>query len=250
MSLKYAILATEGPHDQAAVGKILRLLNLRRFNGEAVDLDPFWQKFVPTYPKKGNLYSRLDMPSVFSSQTHSVVVYQGGGSELLLNLQAAMEHEPYYEDIYALGIIVDVDRGEASEVADRYASEMKAFFPGIPAEPGLIADGPPRTGIYVLPDNQNRGVLDTLLVKCATEVYPDHKTGAELFLKQLDEPYRSHWKPFDAEKALVATIVSVLKPGKTNTVSINDNDWICERSMAAVGELATFVQFIRDLLEV
>jgi hypothetical protein len=56
------------------------------------------------------------------------------------------------------------------------------------------------------------GVSDSLLIKCADEVYPDLKCGAEIYLDQLGEHLISHWRPFDYEKALVATITSVLKP--------------------------------------
>lgn len=44
------------------------------------------------------------------------------------------------------------------------------------------------------------------------------------------------WKPFDKEKATVATIASILKPGKTNTASISDNAWVSTQNPSPVYE--------------
>lgn len=49
-------------------------------------LDPFWRKFIPRYPRKGNLYKRLDMPSIWFDDKLSVAVYVGEGSNLNQNL--------------------------------------------------------------------------------------------------------------------------------------------------------------------
>jgi hypothetical protein len=107
----------------------------------------------------------------------------------------------------------------------------------------------PRTGIYVLPDNKRPGTLDNILVDCATVMYPDHKVGAIQFLDGLDDSHKSHWGPFDHEKSIVATIVSVLKPGMANTPSIRQNDWICDKTVNGVAEVALLGEFLKDLLE-
>ena len=50
-------------------------------------------------------------------------------------------------------------------------------------------------------------------------------------------------------KALVATIVSVLKPGRANAPSIADDEWICELTEKNVPEVALLKQFLVNLLE-
>ncbi len=57
------------------------------------------------------------------------------------------------------------------------------------------------------------------------------------------------WKPFDQEKAIVATVTSVLKPGKTNQTSISDNDWICLETEQKIPELRNLTTFLRNLLD-
>jgi hypothetical protein len=61
--------------------------------------------------------------------------------------------------------------------------------------------------------------------------------------------HHSHWKSFDFEKSMVATIVSVLKPGMANTSSIRQDDWICDKTVNAVAEVALLSEFLKDLLE-
>ena len=59
----------------------------------------------------------------------------------------------------------------------------------------------------------------------------------------------SHWKPFDHQKAVVASIVSVLKPGMANTPSIAQDNWISEQTVNDVDDIAKLKQFIDNLLE-
>ncbi|MFP4254812.1 MAG: hypothetical protein ACLFRN_10130, partial [Halothece sp.] len=58
------------------------------------------------------------------------------------------------------------------------------------------------------------------------------------------------WKKFDYDKALVASIVSVLKPGKTNTASINDNHWVSHQTQEKVTELQQLIEFLSKILNI
>jgi hypothetical protein len=250
VSLKYCILGVEGPHDQAFIGKLLEQQRMSKFNDQRYPVDPFWAKFIPKYPINGRLYIRLDMPSIFSSPTHSVAIYQGEGNNLCKNLKLRIkEHDPYMKDIHAFGLVLDADTAPPQQKVTTYANELQEFYPSLVGEPGKIVVGKPRTGIYVLPNNNKQGTLDSILVDCATVSYPDHKVGAIQFLDGLDNAHKSRWRPFDYEKAMVATIVSVLKPGAANTSSIAQDQWICERTVNGVAEVALLGEFLKDLLE-
>jgi hypothetical protein len=250
VSLKYCILGVEGPHDQAFIGKLLKQQRLREFDGQRSSVDSFWEKFIPTYPKNGKLYDRLDMPSILFSSTHSVAIYQGEGSNLFRNLKGRIgEHDPYVKDIHAFGLVLDADTLTPQQKATEYVTELRELYPSLVGEPGKILAGRPRTGIYVLPDNRKQGTLDSILVDCATIIYPDHKVGAIQFLDSLANTHKTRWGPFDHEKAMVATIVSVLKPGASNTPSIAQDHWICQRTVNGVAEVALLGEFLKDLLE-
>ncbi|WP_377473407.1 MAG: hypothetical protein P2A85_14995 [Microcoleus anatoxicus] len=48
--------------------------------------------------------------------------------------------------------------------------------------------------------------------------------------------------------AQIYSCVSVLKPGKTNTTSIADNNWVSEQTQQQVPALANFIEFLSQLL--
>lgn len=134
------------------------------------------------------------------------------------------------------------------EVAKEKAEGLRNYFPTLSEIPGVIMPGTPRTGIYVLPDNKQPGALDSIPVKCASTVYPDHKKGAIQFINDLDVKHTQHLNFTKKDKAIVACIVSILKPGSTNTVSISQNDWISNQTINNE-DVASLYQFIKELLE-
>ncbi|SRR6266536_834378 len=258
MELKHAILATEGANDQAAISKVLRTFGLESFKGSKKNLDTFWLDIIPRRKDTDNLYDHehMHMPRFFTSRTHSVAVYQGHGSELPQNLSDLMTLYPSYTyDIHALGIIVDADNYQPGVVVKKYVDKLQPFFPAISSTPGTIAinhtssEGIPRIGVYVLPDNEKTGTLDSILVECADCVYPEHKVGAEVFLDSVNSTHKGHWKPFDREKAVIATIVSVIHPGIANTLSIARDNWICDQTVSTIVSVAAMYKFIGDLLD-
>jgi hypothetical protein len=250
---RYALIGAEGNHDQAFLCRILhKLLGFKKFDDKESDLDTFWRKFVPIYPpKSGRLYMRLDMPSVLHTEDVSVAIYAGEGSKLITNLAAKLS-DIDYSSFLAFGIVADADKHSPNRVAEIYSAGFGDLFPNFPNKPGVIIESSPRLGLYVLPDNSNQGVLDTLLCNCGQAAYPEFMRRARAYIDQFsqEEIKEIGWKPFDKEKAIVATVASVLKPGKTNTVSITDNNWICSETIATVSELNSIVSFLKNLLMV
>lgn len=252
MTLNYSIIGVEGNHDQAFVSKVLKLLDFNVYQGQETDLDPFWEKFKPTYPKKGNLYKRLDMPSILYTETHSVAVYCGEGSNLKENLEDFISVNSHFQtDLSAFAIIIDADKKNPQSLTQEYSNTFKQYYPDFPTQAGIVSETSPRTGIYILPDNQNQGVLETILLKCGETVYPEYLEKAQNYVSEIEKCNQKDykWKTFDKEKAIIATIVSILKPSKTNTVSISDNKWVSQETYQSVTELFNFVEFLRKLLD-
>jgi len=250
---RYALIGVEGNHDQAFLCRILhKCLGFKKFDNTQSDLDTFWRKFVPIYPpKSGRLYMRLDMPSVLHTNSVSVAIYAGEGSTLIKNLSAKLS-DIDLSKLLAFGIVADSDKESPEKVAENYHAGFKEFFPDFPNKPGVLTEDSPRLGLYVLPDNSNQGVLDTLLLNCGKSAYPEFMQRAESYIAQFsqEEIQGMGWKPFDREKAIIATVASVLKPGKTNTVSITDNNWVCSETVAAIPELNSITSFLNELLAV
>jgi hypothetical protein len=246
---RYILIGVEGNHDQAFISKILtKLFNFKKFGGKRSDLDPFWRKFIPVYPKSGDLYKRLDMPTILERDDSSVAIYVGEGSNLAKNLNIKLS-DLKRTDLFAFAIIADADKKSPIKVAQGYQDELKESFPHFPDKPGLISSGKTRLGIYIFPDNTKKGVLENLLCQCGEVAYSDCMKKATDYIDYFKgKPIMAKWKPFDYEKAKVATIVSILKPGKTNTSSIADNDWVSHTTLLSVPDLQKLNTFLENLL--
>ncbi len=202
MSRKYGILVVEGPTDQAVVGRALQLLGFKRFGGQVTALEPFWDKakIVPTYPpKSGNLYARLPMPSILSSETSSVAVYSGGGSSLVAQVKALLGNHDLHEALDAFGVVADADDGEPADVARKYQRQFLDLFPTFPKRAGEVSAGPPSLGVFVLPDNNQAGVVEHLVIECGDVVYPSHMERARRYVADFGKEDREQakWAPFD-----------------------------------------------------
>jgi uncharacterized protein DUF3226 len=196
-------------------------------------------------------YKNLLYPYIFTFDDFSVAVYQGKGHSLAQNLWDIMQNYPRYQrDISALGIIVDADANLPLDVAQIYADKLKGSFPAFPITPGIVVSGSPRAGIYVWPDSQGTGNLETLLIDCASVVHPDHRSGAENFINGLEVKHKGHWRGSDPEKALLASIVSILQPGQANHASFAqlDDEWVSAQTLAQVAGMEKFWLFLHELV--
>jgi len=232
VSREHILIGVEGNHDQAFLVKVMcKLLGFSKCE-ELSNLEPIWKKFIPKYPppKTGKLYIRLDMPSILYTETLSVAIYAGGGSELIKNLTNKLADMDYNNELSAFAVIADADKDNPAEVA---------------------RENRPRVGLYILPNNVDQGVLDTLLCDCGKIAYPEYMNRAKAYIQQFSEEEISQigWKPFDKEKATIAAIASILKPGKTNTATISDDRWISEQTATQIPSLQNLLTFLKQLLK-
>jgi hypothetical protein len=253
---RYAIIGVEGQHDQTFVTKLLRCMGFQNFDGTTAGLDPFWRSFVPTYPKGGRLYVRMDMPAIVFTPDVSVAIYSGEGRNLREKFPATFVNNPAYKsDASAFGIIADSDESPCADVAAEYAAIYRQHFPQFPTAPGVVDLSPIRTGIFVLPDNVNRGTLENVILDCASVAYPDLRTRARAYLNGIDrtaldgDDLREIGRPAGENKAWASCISSVLKPGKTIQTSIQDNRWLDAGSLA-LPSVAKVTAFLRQLLNI
>ncbi|MCG9885079.1 MAG: hypothetical protein MH825_05790 [Cyanobacteria bacterium] len=258
MKRKCVLIGVEGNHDQAFLVKILRnfldFKECKRINDE--NLDGLWRKFIPNYPSKtGNLHQRLDMPSVLYTDTLSVAVYAGEGSNLPANLKDKLSDIDYLDSLAAFAVVADSDKRPPSQVAKKYHDELKELFSDFPYETraaGFVTQTVPRLGIYILPNNLDQGVLDTLICECGDVAYTEYMQKARSYIDQFSdsEIQQLRWKPFDRQKAIIATVVSILKPGMTNTASIAKDNWINSQTITQVSSLKNVLDFLNNLLSV
>ena len=255
-----AYFVVEGPHDVEVIGRLCATRGARRVRWEA-DLDPAWAPLIPRdFPFGGDLLKRVPVPIFFQSEAHSVAVHAAqGDSRIADTLQESLFALDERPD--AVGVLLDAD--DKGTPAERYAGLTRRLapisgLPSAPGAPGEIAAGPPRFGVFVLPDNAAVGTMEDVLLACAREAYPRLLEGASSFVDPLD-PHdetlfvgREEWgdlrKAAGKKKAVVASIGAVLRPGKAIQTSIQDNRWLRHPAALALPEVRALQGFIDALL--
>lgn len=244
----YSYLVVEGPHDVAFVGKVLREHGFSRTQLYS-SLDNYWRELVPkTYPHRDDLLARVPVPQFFSGANHSVAVHAAAGmTEIVDRIEETLTQ--LAAPPTGIGAILDAD--SSSTAADRKANvvgQLQARNIPVattsPCEAGACA-------VYVLPDDSSPGTLETLLVDCAQVQYPtlfglaSSHVAAVLSNSAIpSKEQKDIKKPAGVMKATVASMASVLKPGKAVQVSIEDNAWVATTTLS-LPRISSFVSFLR-----
>ncbi|WP_031483108.1 DUF3226 domain-containing protein [Maridesulfovibrio frigidus] len=255
--MKYGYLAVEGPHDLAFVGKILKFYDFTLVKQIAdIEGTPFEDLIPTSFPHEGDLLKRMPVPAFFRKADEMIIAISCANSDtrLVEDIQEALA-VLVAQDLDGVGIIADLD-SEKTPV-----NRFNAFADGIeklklvrPAEAGKASSGSPNTGVYILPDNSSEGTLEDLLIPCAEKVYPTLMQSACSLIDSLDiacdefkrRDKKEILKPAGKKKAKINIVGSVLKPGKSIQVSIQDNRWISEETRT-LPQIIAFENFIKEL---
>jgi len=234
-----AYIAVEGPHDVAFAAELLRPMGLVRVQRFSL-LDPYWRKLVPTtYPHRDDLLARVPIPLFLEGENCSVALHGANGITEIVNRIEETLVGLITGPRPAVGVILDADSTQT--VASRFAElspRLGALDLAVPATPGAVSDQDPRCGVFVLPDNATHGTLENLLLECGATNYPQLSTAATAYIDSVDTTrltradLREIQKPAGRSKAIVSSVASVLRPGKSIQVSIQDNEWLRGAALA------------------
>lgn len=267
--MKYGLLVVEGPHDVEFAARLLRVRDFQRVTkfSDLKQRHPLWKNLVPlTFPHDDDLQKRMPVPVFLGNSTHSIAIVSAGGDSRLVEAVkdslANLEEPEAGARLVGVGLLIDADMDKTKSALMRFEKlrseldkEPLGFGATFPAGPGIVMRGMPRAGIFVLPDNANAGTLEKLLLQCADDVYPDVKTAALNYLssatqaKELKEKdLKELRKPAGFDKATVACIASVLKPGKAVQNSLQDNRWLDE-PLARLPGVVAVQRFLFDVFD-
>ncbi len=260
--MRYVYFAVEGPHDIEFVGRFLKLQGLKRVQHRP-QLAAYWTPLLPTSwpspPGSTDLLKRVPVPVFFQSPDVSVAIDSvTGDSQLLrstINTRSTVE-QPGGDALHAIGVILDSDEGESA--MERFTAIARGLAEEklpLATAPGQVVAGPPRLGIFVLPDNATAGTLEDLLIECAEKQYPQLLASARTHVGSVQATVPQYeksdlvdfLKPAGRRKAIVGSIGSVLRPGKSIQISIQDNRWI-DGDALGLPRVKIFREFVEALL--
>jgi hypothetical protein len=165
-------------------------------------------------------------------------VEEYGGKGNLSRYLRELSLRPGYPSLVALGITRDAD-GPVAQAFQSVCSLLGNVGLAAPAGAGQIAAGPPRVGVFLLPDNARAGMLEDL---CLDAVSAD---GA---MPCVDDHFRclsgwTGWQPGNRAKARVHTwLASRVEPDRRLGEAAQAGYWPWN-SLAFV----PLIQFLRSL---
>lgn len=269
MAANTIFLLVEGPHDAEFMA---RLLNLRGFKQRkrVSDIEPRFHKMFPrVYPQTDStpLTDRHPVPAFYQNAGQWLVILVGGGSKSAVTLGAALRSgrlAGFAPD--AVGVILDQDLDATPEEArDRFTAEFtkEKDLPSpldFKLTPGSVVAGKPRLSLYVLPDNQNMGTVEDLLLDCADQNYSalkskamnyrdDALNNAGLNADDLEEYGTTGGQKnvSKRKKAWGSAMGAILVPSAAIQNSIRLNRWL-EGTALDLGRVKALRKFLDDLI--
>ena len=256
--MRYHLLVLEGPHDLEFVGRYLRkIFGFKRVEHAAELSDTVIVNLIPRqYPPGGNILRRVPVPAFFKNEDQFVVVQTARAWEKLAT--TAFDLVDSFDDCIfeSVGLIADADNDQCPEKrCSDYAVQLSQLQPECSYLPGEIAGTQPRVGVYILPDNENPGTLENVLLECGNEAYSTIITAAEKYVDSVSDNVLGLRKkdsqqfaaPAGKNKAVVGAVGSVLRPGKAIQMSIHDNQWISNKTFH-LPSVQQFKKFLEELL--
>lgn len=263
----FVYLVTEGVHDVTFLGKLLgREHGARRI--ETTDkLDPPHRPWLGSFswphtlPGRSAQIHRLSVPApVFYrlGDGRSVVLRNAEGIDKIAATLERDQESFVRIDIQpdAIGIVLDSDDEPPAQRFVKVSALLREAKLPEPARWGEFAPGPPRVGVFSLPEPDVQGTLEDLLLALGRVAYPDLQAGAEAYAKDwharatmgsAGREWSELRKPAGVKKATLAAMTAVLKPGKAIQASLEDHRWVSDETRDVPG-LRACVGFLAELL--
>ena len=94
-------------------------------------------------------------------------------------------------------------------------------------------------------------MVEDLVLQCGKIVYPSFVANASDYVDHFEENLKGpiRWAPFDKQKAIIAYVASLLKPGKSNLATLKDDCWISESARDSP-MLKLLIDFCQNLLSI
>jgi hypothetical protein len=247
---KLGYLVVEGPHDVEFAYRLMRsrveVQRVRGFNA----LDEALKVLVPrSFPHADDLEKRVPVPLFLQNEHMAIAIHAAGGDSRVPGCLAGTLDVIPAESFFAVGVLLDTDSAKTPD--ERHGALLRSLEPlslTLHRRPGAVHEGPPRAGAFVLPDNLVQGTLEDLLLESAELAYPQQLAAAKGFVHGIapqctGAEFADLMKPAGQKKAVIGSLVSLLRPGKAMQVSIQDNQWLKGQALqlASIKRVADFL---------
>lgn len=264
MKPKTIYLIVEGPHDSSVVARIIRKNGLG-FSAVRLrnEVPSYWNPLIPTtFPDENDdgepEFGRVQVPDFLKTGDQVVAIQGAGGID---KLPGILKDDLELLELYGktkpdvIGIIIDADSGNAADAYTALITALQETGLQFAAKAGGITDGPPRVGVFILPDNNRNGTLEDTMLESASSAYPQLLPLAESVATTVRQSLdaKSDWLPSPERdefnkgagmnKARVSVIGAVINPTSAIGNSYRQQNWITAETLKQplLGQLSAFL---------
>lgn len=261
MKPKTVYLIVEGPHDSSVVARIIRKNGLG-FAAVSLrnEVDPYWDNLIPkSFPQENRdgepEFGRVQVPDFLKTVDQMVAIQTAGGITKLPGLLRDDLELLGTTKPDAIGIIIDADSGTAANAYVALIAALGETGLQFAAKAGEVTDGPPRVGVFVLPDNNRNGTLEDTMLESASRAYPQLLPLVETVATTVRQSFdaKADWlpsperddfnKPAGMNKTRVSVFGAIMKPTHAIGNSYRQQNWITTETLKQplLGRLSAFL---------
>jgi len=175
-----------------------------------------------------------------------------GGVEKLLgtgsSLVAAVMASPPEVRPEGVGLVADADDVGVAPRVDALRARFGSSLPGLSAaSPGMVVPGPPRSGVWIAPDNAGCGSLLDVLEAATVVARPTLLASAIALVARVAPLADAAWRAkHEPRKAALGIVGQADDPGGPLAGALRVGDWI-GLACAADPKVMPFVDFLRAI---
>lgn len=251
--MKTSLFVVEGPHDSAAVCKILKLNGYKSID-KMEEVPSCFKELIPQkYPFSGDSLERIAPIPHFvkmGDERCAAICVAVGDSNIANKLCITLKNMDIHklEQVMSIGILLDSDKKAVASRKKKVQQEIKRFCKenewALQEDVLELYMQKIPYFVYALPDDEKEGTLEDILLLEQEWEYQDLKSLADDFVGQVPAKYQSAWKNADEKKVKVGLISNVLRPGKANQISILECKWFTGESIDQEPVHKKFAEFV------
>jgi hypothetical protein len=258
-------LLLEGVHDVAFVRKILSVCFGATRVKTLEDLDEATQRWMASFKwpfsQSGKTsIARLSVPApeFLRLPTGEMVGLRNANGITELGRTLSVDLESFARKtiaIDAVGIVLDSDDQPPAARYEEMKLHLAAQQLPVPGALAQVSVSTPRVGVFALPDSNNTGTLEDILLALGGVAYSDLTAAAQVYARawhakvagDASKEWREIKKPAGIKKATIGAMTAVLKPGRATAATIEDHCWVSDATKADAC-LAPCLAFLQALI--
>jgi hypothetical protein len=237
-------LLVEGSDDIHVISELLRQHNLTILRNENdKSIAPLKLNFtINSSPKELDIESETGIENIIK-KFRSLITFETNELDaigIILDFDSPNEEQSNERNVAVESAINALNNSNKWDIPDKLSILRPS---GFIAEPCSNLENVPKIGVWLMPDNQQRGMLETFLQRLIPEPRQKLLDYASEVTDKAKKDYEAPYKDCHKDKAVVHTFLSWMdEPGKPFGVSFKNNSFDANSQLAL-----KFIEWVKKL---